>query len=266
MVPHDLIIDDQSYADGIDMEPGEFYRILRENHVVPTTSSPPPARFLEAYKKAAAGAESVVCITVSSNFSATYESAFAAAEMAREQMGDLGIRVVDSTSAAGAAGLLALEGARLAHDGGDLDEVTSRLGSLIPGLNLLAFLDTLYYLSRSGRVPRVAAWAGSLLGIKPVTELRSGEARLLEKPRSRARATQRILQVMKDRVGDRPLHANVMHAEAADDARALCERVESEFSCREMFVSEFTPVMGAHLGPGLLGVAFYAEGAEGQAI
>ena len=108
-------------------------------------------------------------------------------------------------------------------------------------------------------MPRVAAWAGSMLGFKPLCELRLGDARLLDRPRSRRKATNRMVAVMKSRVGEKPVHVNVMHAHAAEDAAMLVERIDREFDCRELFMSEFTPVMGAHLGPGLMGIAFYAD-------
>ena len=258
VVPHELIIDEQSFRDGIDIEPDEFYQLLQKNQKIPSTSSPKPDVFLEAFRSASAVAENVVCITLSTNFSSTYNSASVAARMAEDELpGCHAITVIDSRAAAGAEGLIALEAARAAQGGADLEQVMARIEELVPKVNLLAFLDTLYYLRRSGRVPRVAAWAGSLLGIKPLTELKLGEARMVDKPRSRAKAMDRLLSVTKARVQDGPVHVNVMHAQAADGAGQLYRRIEAEFNCQELFISEFTPVMGAHLGPGLLGIAFY---------
>ena len=259
VVPHELVIEDRSFRDGVDIEPTEFYRILQKNHKLPTTSAPEPAGFLEAFRSASAVSESAVCITLSANFSGTYQCASVAARMAEEELPGFPIKMVDSRAAAGSEGLIALEAAKVAQGGADLDQVMCRVEELIPKVNLLAMLDTLYYLRRSGRVPRVAALAGSILGIKPLTELKLGEARLVERPRSRAKAMERLVRVMEDRVQDTPVHVNVMHAHAVADAEKLRQRVESDFDCRELFISEFTPVMGAHLGPGLLGLAFYSD-------
>ncbi len=147
--------------------------------------------------------------------------------------------------------------------GQTLEQVVAGVEELTPRVNLLAFLDTLRYLRRSGRIRKFEAWAGSLLSIKPLTELRLGEARMLERPRSRAKAMDRLLAIMRQRVGGLPLLANVMEADSLEDAKALSLRIQSEFNCRELFISQFTPVMGLHTGPGLLGVAFYAdEGTE----
>ena len=138
-----------------------------------------------------------------------------------------------------------------------MDQVAAKVKDLLPKVDLLAFLDTLYNLRRSGRVSKIKAWTGELLGVKPLTELRLGEARMLELPRSRPKAMKRMVDIMRQRVGQKPVFANVMQADAEEDAQALQRRIDAEFNCRELFVSQFTPVMGAHTGPGLLGVAFY---------
>ena len=259
IVPHELVIEGRSYRDGVDIDPSQFYSIQSNNHQVCTTSAPTPTAFLEAFKQAGTKAEAILCLTLSSNFSATYESAQAAVRTAQHELPHLQIKVIDSQAAAGAEGLIALEAARQAKMDASLETVCHKVEELIPRVNLLAFVHTLYYLGKSGRIPKIAAWAGSLLGIKPLTEMTLGEARLLEKPRTRVKATDRMVEIMKGRVGESPVCINIMHAHAADDAEELRLRIDRDFNCREIFVSEFTPVMGAHTGPGLLGVAFYTE-------
>ena len=258
-VPHELVIDGRSLRDGIDIGPTEFYQLLGKNNQVPTTSCPKPASFLELFRLASTVANNVLCITLSANFSSTYDSATTTARIAEEELPGFHVRVVDSQAAAGAEGLIVLAASRAASRGAGLEEVTSVVSRLIPKVSLLAFPDTLDYLRKSGRVPRIAAWAGLVLGIKPLAELKLGQARVIEKPRSRARAIQRLADLMMERVQQRPVHVNVMHANAAADAHQLRQQVDTYFTCRELFVSEFTPVMGAHLGPGLLGLAFFTD-------
>ena len=260
VVPHELIIDQRSLRDGVDILPNEFYRMLTEgNSSTLTTAAPQPGRFLEAYLAAGELAPNVLCLTLSAKFSATYRSACAAVDLADGKMSGHSVKVVDSHAAAGGSGLIALAAARWASMGLKLDQVVANVERLVPKVNLLAFLDTLRYLSRSGRVRKLEAWAGSLLSLKPLTELRMGEAHMLEKPRSRTKAKERLLHIMHQRVGGMPVKVNVMEADAPEDARALYHRIETEFNCRELFVSQFTPVMGLHTGPGLLGVAFYTD-------
>ena len=250
---------DRSYRDGVDMEPSQFYTILQKNQTLMSTNAPKPVAFYNAFKEASTQAQGILCLTLAATFSSTYNSARVGAEMASSGLPGVPVRVIDTRAAAGAAGFVALEAVRAAWDGKDLDAVAQRAQEMAPKVNLLAFLDTLYYLGRSGRVPKIAVWAGSILGVKPLAELHDGEARLVERPRSRAKATHRLVDIMKDRVGDRPVHVNVMHANSLPDAEALRQQIASQFNCAELLLSEFTPVMGAHIGPGLLGLAFYKE-------
>jgi len=260
VVPHQLITNDLVYRDGVDIQPGEFYQLQQNNGSRTTTSAPAPQAFLDAFQQAGEGGNDVLCLTVSPRFSAaTLDSARIAMRMAQEQDSGQQISVMDSQAAAGAEGFIALEAARAATRGATLQELVESTQRLIPRVHLLAFLDTLHYLGRSGKITKVKAWAGSLLGLKPLTELSHGEARLISKPRSRAKAMVQLLGVAQERMGQSPAHVNVMHANAPDDAAELRQKVESTLNCREIFVSEFTPVMGAHTGPGVLGLAFYAD-------
>ena len=260
VVPHQLIIGQRTFRDGVDIQPDEFYRVLSQsNHSTLTTSAPQPGHFLDAFLSAGEQAPNVLCLTLSAEFSSTYSSACSAVELANGRLSNTKVQVMDSRAAAGGSGLIALAAARWAAMGHSMDQVMERVEELVPRINLLAFLDTLRYLGRSGRVRKLEAWAGTLLSIKPLTELKLGEARVLEKPRSRTKATERLLDVIRHRVGRLPIVANVMEADAAQDAHALSQRIRSEFNCREIFNSQFTPVMGLHTGPGLLGVAFYVN-------
>jgi DegV family protein with EDD domain len=258
-VPHELVIEGRSYRDGVDINPDDFYKILRQGQIVPTTAAPQPQAFLDGLLDASEFASNILCITVASNFSVANRSAQAAVEMAGDRLSHCRVKVVDSQAAAGALGLIALAAARWAHEGCDLDQVSGRIDQLIPRVNMMAFLESFDYLNRSGRVSKIKAWTGSLLGIRPLTELQGGQARLLERPRSRRRAMDRVVAIMKQRVGMAPAVVNIMEADAAEDALAMERRIREVVDCRELFISQFTPVMGAHTGPGLLGVAFYTD-------
>ena len=263
VVPHELTIDGRSFRDGVDLHPEEFYELLKKKRGALTTAAPRPQQFLEAIIAAGQLAPNVLCLTLSSNFSPTYQSARAAAVLAGSRMPGVRVEVIDSQAVAGASGLIALAAARWAAKGYSMERVIAGVNYLIPRVDLIAFLETLYYLGRSGRVGKLQAWTGSMLRIRPVTELKLGEARVLEKPRSRAKAMQRLLDLMGQRVGRFQVTFNVMEADCREDTQALLGRIQAEFNCRETILSEFTPVMGAHTGPGQLGVAFYThEGDE----
>lgn len=259
VVPIQLAIDGRVYRDGVDISPSQLYQLLPTVHKLPTTAAPSPGSYLEIYRQTAQQCQNVLCITISSQFSAIHESARLAKEMAAELMPNVRINVVDSGTAAMAQGFVVLEAARAAAEGQDLDSATARAEAVASRTSVLAILDTLHYLAKSGRVPKIAAWAGSILSIKPIIELRQRHIGLLARPRTKRQSIQRLLLEMKRRLGTKRAHIAVVHTNIPDEAELLRQRIESMFNCAELHVTEFTPVMGIHTGPGLLGTAFYGE-------
>jgi len=257
VVPINFIFGDKVYQDGIDMTPTEFYTRLRQVKKLPTTSGSVPDPFLEAYRKASQRAASILCITLPAKLSGMFNSAQLAKEMAKETLPDVNIEVLDCGTAA--EGLIVLAAARAAAQGKNLTEVIETARDVMQRVNLFAALDTLYYLGKGGRVPKAAALASSLLKIKPIFTINGGDAHPVTNPRTMRGAIKRILKIMgKKVVKEQPLHVAVMHADALDEAIALRNRISSQFDCDELFITEFTPVMGVHTGPGLIGVAFYS--------
>lgn len=258
IVPVNLIVGGRTYRDGLD-DTTDFYRMLREPRSQPTTAAPSPGAYLERMRAAAAkGADAVVCLTVSAQFSAMYDSAKAAARLAAEELPGIDVRVVDSRNAAMAQGFMVVEAARTAASGASPDQVIERALALADRVGLLVVIDTLEYLARSGRVPRVAAWASQILQLKPIVQFRAGDIKLVARARTRPRAVERLLAAFQERAQpDGPLHVCVHHTNAPADAETLRRRVAEELAPAELFVSEFTQVMGAHTGPGLVGLAFY---------
>ena len=259
VVPIELIFQGSSYKDGQDLMPSNFYRMLRTSSQLPTTSAPSPETFLQAFERAGIEARSILCLTISSSFSATFNNARIAVDTVKDSFPHLNVELLDTGTAAGGEALIALEAARVAQSGSGLEEVTAAAKRVSARVGLIAFIDTLYFLWKGGRVPRIGLWAASILKIKPLMEMSQGEVNPVAKPRTRSRATERLVSLMRQRVGEAPAHVSVMHADSLEEARALKERIGEEFNCSELFVSEFTPVMGAHTGPGLLGLAFWSE-------
>ncbi|MFH1140506.1 MAG: DegV family protein [Chloroflexota bacterium] len=258
VAPLEVHFGDRPYRDGDDLVPDAFYQMLQTADPLPTTSAPKPASFLDAFRRASPTARHVVCLTLAARFSATYDSARAAAELARQALPELTIHVVDTHTAVSAEALVVLAAAKAARQGRGLEEVLEVCYSVMERVTLIAFLDTLRFVWRSGRIPWVAAWMGDALSVKPMLELKEDEARLVARPRTRSRATERLLREVERRTRGRPLVVNVVHAADPEGAHYLCQRVQARFDCREAFVSEFSPAIGVHTGPGLLGLAFYA--------
>ena len=266
VVPAALIFEDKVYRDGIDISPADFYALLQHAKKLPTTSGSSPAPYLEAYEKASKKAESIVCITEPSGFSAMFNSAKLAMEMARTTLTGVVIEVIECATAAAGLGLVTLAAARAAASGKALKEVIETAKCIMSRVSLFAMLDTLHYLVKGGRVPQAAALVNSVLKIKPVFTINQGEAHTVALPRNVKGAVKHILSMMEEKVvKGQTLRVAVMHADA-DRALELRSRISAQFDCSELFVTEFTPVMGVHTGPGLVGVAFYNDASAANFI
>ena len=248
-------MDGHTYRDGEDITPNEVYRWLRANNHLPTTAAPSAGDFLRVYAVAAHQALGVVSIHLPPELSATYSVASTSSQLVDGPP----IRIVDSQSVAMGQGFVVIEAARAAASGADLDAVVARAEEVGRKVHVYATLDTLKYLHRGGRIGGAAALAGSMLRIKPTVYVAGGTVNAFSKPRTWSRAIQLMLDEMANRAGDLALHAAVLHADAPDQAEELRKRIESRFDCVELYVTEFTPVMGVHAGPGVLGLAFFAE-------
>jgi DegV family protein with EDD domain len=254
VVPMILKFGDRELRDGVDIPEGGFYPALVEQKVPVSTSAPSPGDFAEAFGRALESADGVVCVTVASFVSASYEAAVAAAK----EFGDR-VRVVDSRSASMGEGFAALEAARMPA-GAPLDEVAARAEEVARRTSLIATIDTFEFLRRSGRVNVVMAYAATTLNIKPVFGFRGGKLEQLGRPRTRARALDRVAAEVRAAATEGPLRLAIVHANAPEDAgklRALLADVKTE----EIVESEFTPLMGAHTGPGVVAAAFWGPGA-----
>jgi DegV family protein with EDD domain len=193
--------------------------------------------------------------------SKTFEAARVAKEQATEVVPKTTIEVLDSRAVAGALGLIVLEAAKAADRGADLTQVGNVARTMMGKVCLLAMVDTLYYLARTGRIARAAAWAGSLLDMKPVLEHipAIGETMPVARPRTRKKAVELMLKLMVERVGNRKIRVIVHHADELEDGEKLKAEIGKRFNCAELYLTEFTPAMGIHSGPGTLGISFYAD-------
>ncbi len=260
-VPLRFFLDGRTYLDGLEITADEIYRLLPEARTLPTTSAPTPSDYYAAYQRAAASHSAILVITITRKFSAMYQSAVAAAETAQRNLAGVSIEVLDSHTTAGAQGLVVLAAARAAQQGADLPAVVRAAGDVMARVDLIAYLGTLYYLARSGRVPMALHWANAVVRVNPLFRVApmSGEARTVRVARGRASAERQLLEIVEAGAGSRPLHGIVFHSYCPDEAARLRARVESSFNCVELYVSDFTPAMGIHTGPGVLGLAYYVD-------
>lgn len=259
VVPVHLIVGGRTYADSLTADTAEFYERLRTSGERATTAAPSPGMYAEAIARAARRAESVLVITVSAQFSAMYDSAAAARDLLLAESPSLDVRLLDSRNAAMAQGFVVLEAARAAAAGGTADAAEARAREMTERVTLLAMLDTLSYLAKSGRVPRVAAWAAGMLQVKPIVQFGATKIKLASRARSRDRALERMLELFAAEARGQRTHIAVHHANAPDAADRLVEAARGRAEVVESYVTEFTQVMGAHTGPGLVGLAWWCD-------
>jgi DegV family protein with EDD domain len=254
-------IEGRSYLDGIDITANDIYRLLPRARELPTTSAPTPGDYYAVMQRTAQESDSILVITIADRFSGMYQSAVLAASAARESLVGVSVEVVDCGTAAGGQGLVVLAAARVAAAGATLSETAARAREVMRSVDLVATLETLYYLARSGRVPMAVHWANAVVRVNPLLRISplSGEAKTVRLARGRESAVRQLLQLVEQCVAERALHGIIFHSYRLQEAECLRERVEAQFDCRELHISDFTPAMGIHTGPGVLGLAYYSD-------
>lgn len=254
ILPYTLEMDDKQYRDGVDITPDEFYRRMPLLDGSAHTSAITPGTFIEAFDRLSGNTQGILVITISSQMSTVYSNACLAASSYE----GVPVRVLDSGTAAIAQGFVTLEAAEAALKGASLDECYEVACNAAERVELYAYISTFEYLRRSGRVNTVKAFAANALSIKPVFRFKKGEAVLAAKKRSVVKAQEYIAERTLDFRLERGLsRLSVFHAAASEEARDLAQLIVevAAFESRPLY-TEFTPVMGIHTGPGVVGAAF----------
>jgi DegV family protein with EDD domain len=244
----------ETYCDGVDLTPDQFYQKLKTSRAFPATSVPPPDAYAEAYDKLAEEADAIVVVAVSARLSATHEVASQAVGHMKKKCR---VEVIDSETATMAEGFIVMKTARAARDGAKLAEVIAVTHKNITRADFLAAFDTLEYLRRGGRIGRAQALLGSMLKVNPLITLKDGLVEAAGRTRSRARAIDRLYDFAAG-------YAHIEEMAVADtacpeDAGALVERIGTVFPAGRIYRSRMTPVIGTHTGPGLLLVAILGD-------
>ncbi|MEU6115328.1 DegV family protein [Streptomyces sp. NPDC047117] len=249
-VPLTVVLGDEALEEGTEISAKSVAHALQKRKYV-TTSRPAPESFAETYREvAAAGASGIVSLHLSSEFSGTYDAAVLAAREA-----PVPVRVVDTGMVAMALGFCALAAAEVAQAGGDIDEAVAAAEKRAEGTSAYFYVDTLEYLRRGGRIGAAQALLGSALAVKPLLQLTDGRIELLEKVRTASKAIARLEEIVAERAGTDPVDVAVHHLAATERADALADRLRARVpGLADLHVSEVGAVIGAHTGPGLLGV------------
>jgi len=249
-----VIFGTKSYRDGIDLTSEQFYHKLAHSKVFPTTIVPPLGVFVDTYDKLAEETDEIAVITNSHKLSASYEAALQAKEQMKRKCR---VEVVDSLWAVMAQGLIVIAAAKAANAGAGLKEVVALAGKNIPRADVRMALDTLEYLSRGGRIGKAKTFLGTVLKVSPILGIRDGEVYPFAREHSRARAIDYLYNFATSFS-----HIDEMAVEDAttpDEADELAKRLSSKFPKERIYRSKVSPVIGAHVGPHVLGVAVLGD-------
>lgn len=259
VVPANFLYEGKRYRDGVDISPSEAYQMLERSPNSFYAAPASPHEFLEAFREAGRRAQSILCLTISRKLSTFYSVAQMAKEQFQAESPGVPIEVLDSQTLGAGEALIALAAAEIAESGAELEEVVQLATELRDRVGLAAYLDTLRHAYRTGRIPRLAAQVGSLLHVRPLFSVSEGTIHFRGIVRTREQAMNRLLEMMRASVGNLPIRAAIMHAAAPEQAERFRDRVISEFNCRKIWITEFSPLMGYSSGRGTLGIAFYPE-------
>jgi DegV family protein with EDD domain len=256
VIPLWLIWGEERFRDGVDIDPPTFYRRLRDSKDFPTTSQPSAGEFEHFFREVGSGVDAVVAVHISSQISGTVPNA----QAALAQLPDLTIKVIDSLTTSMSLSLVVIATARAAAAGKSFDEVVAVAEDMRDRVHILFTVDTLEYLHRGGRIGGAKRLLGTALNIKPLLHLEGGRVEPLTSVRTKRKALARMLDEAEERLGGKPMAAaGVIDVDAVEEADEVAELVKERFDVSPIYRTTVSPCIGAHVGPGTVGLGFYAE-------
>lgn len=253
MVPLKVIVGGETYLDNIELSPARFYEKLTAASELAKSSQPSPSDFYETFKKLVDEGRSVICISLSSVLSGTYQSALIAKSMLDD---DADVTVIDSRSASYGYGMLVVAAAQLAQAGAGRDEIVAEVSRMREQMRLYFLVDTLDYLQKGGRIGKASAVIGTLLNIKPILSIDDeGYVFPFEKVRGQKRAFARIAELLEEEFKQDPVQLTIAKTpgfEAGKDE--LAALLQGRLNVARYLETEVGPVIGAHAGPGTIGL------------
>ncbi|NLG27849.1 MAG: DegV family protein [Chloroflexi bacterium] len=252
VIPLYLMVDGKTYRDGVDMTPEAFYEMLPKTTALPTTSQPSVGDFVTAYRElVAAGATDIVSIQMAGGISGTVNSARTAAQ----EVTGARIEIVDTQCAVAIEYVVIEAVVRAIENGADMDTVLAICNRVLEQQRTVFLVDTLEYLYKGGRIGGATALVGSLLQFKPILHFVDGKITALERQRTTVRALHRLAELQVERFGKaEPLRAVLMQAACPERAQELDALLKQELNVAESTTVVLSPVIGAHAGPGTLGL------------
>lgn len=260
IVPVNVRFEGKVYREGVDLTPSQGYQFLEKNPEEFATSAPSPGDFLAAYQRAAQkGAKEILCLTLPQKISATLNSARMAQNLAKKELPQVRIEVIDSQTVAAGQVLLLLAAGRAIEEGKNLDEIIELVENLKKKVRVFLVLETIRHIYRSGRIPEVASKLGALLPLKPILTITEGKIHFAGAATSKEKGIEKILKILKENFDQSLPEIGLMHADCLSEGVELKEKIEKLFPSAKIFLSEFTPVMGYATGRGTLLIAFFSK-------
>ena len=255
VVPLYVNFENESFLDGRDITPKEFYEKLRSVKVLPKSAQPSPSDFIEAYNEVLKDCESIISIHISKKMSGTIDSA----EMAKKELG-ADIEIIDSEMVHLPLGIIVLKAAQLAADGKSKNEILDAIQAYKEKVKVLFIPKSLKYLIMGGRIGRAKGLIASILEINPILTLHLGEVSQFKTTRRWNQAKNELIEAMKSMVRDaKNLTAYITDSDAPEEADEMLQRVKAEIGPREIYRSYIGSIVGIHLGPDSIAVTFFED-------
>lgn len=245
----------EAFKEGIELSDEEFYRRLKEAPELPTTSQPSAGEFYEVFEELVEAGNEIITLTISSKLSGTWNSAMAAKEMLPNDP----ISVVDSLSTSVGLHLMVDAAIEAASAGATRQEIVEKIEAIRQKMQILFVVDTLEYLAKGGRIGNAKAFMGTLLKVKPILFIQDGAIEPLEQVRSKRKAQARMLELVEEHLGGNGSRAKVAvtNALVPETAEILGQELQERLGCCQPLMGTLGPVLGAHTGPGVVGIASY---------
>lgn len=257
MAPQVLIWGEETLLDGVDITPQEFYERIKTAKVMPTTSQVSIVTMQNIFSNLVEKGYEVLGIFISSKLSGTIQSAIQGREAVGT--GKEKIHVIDSNSTSMAMGFQVLAAARTIEAGGGINDAIATAEKARGHSGVFFALETLEFLHRGGRIGGAQRFIGTALNMKPVLALVDGRVEAVERVRTKSKALDRVLELVAEKSkGKSPIHIAALHANSLAEAQSLLERAKKELNATESILTDVSPVVGNHAGPGVVGLAYLA--------
>ena len=258
VAPQILIWGEQTFEDGVDIQPDEFYRRLASAKVMPTSSQPHVSTMKQTFSALLDQGYSVLGVFISEKLSGTLQSAMQAREMLSG--GKEKVEIVDSQSSAMCLGFQTLAAARAAADGASLAECKTLVENARAHTGIYFTVDTLEFLQRGGRIGRAQRLLGTALNLKPILVVHDGNVDAVERIRTRRKAMERLVEIVVEQCAGKPaVRLATMDANAQAEAKEVLESAAGQLNVNEKIFAQLSPVVGVHTGPGTIGLAYMTE-------